>query len=371
MCCFALTLSLLLAACGDKASSTADSGGAGGSDSAGSGSADGGSSDGGSSDGGADGGTADGGTDAGPVCPDGMVPVPTKDPTYCIDAYEASIEDGLPVSVAGVLPAEGNSFDDARALCESLTAVAADGTELGPMRMATLDEWIDAGDGVVGEGGSAYPYGDVWRDDACATPLADGTTVLKGEVLTGSYPECVSEFGTYDQVGNVWEWADPGVDVDAAGWLDAREASGQQFAFLHDGSIQLVAGTASGLTTQVAGLSSQTLSVNADGLLVVSDDDVQADDPKFEFKGFLTPDGLGDIAGDDFLPVRVDVTTDLDGFHPIIYTPEEDGQAVTAKVGCAWYVGGETGCRLDAVYWFHTHDFSGSISFRCASPPLR
>ncbi|RME27831.1 MAG: hypothetical protein D6798_03740 [Deltaproteobacteria bacterium] len=300
-----------------------------------------------------------------------MVPVPADDPDFCIDAYEASIEDGLPVSVAGVMPAEGVSFDEARELCASVHAVTAEGEDLGPMWLATLPQWTDAADGVVGDGGSSYPYGDTWRDDACATPTADGTVVLESEVETGSFPECVSAFGVYDQVGNVWEWADPEIDADADGWLDARAAEGREFAFTHDGWMQLVGGTVDGLTLQVAGLGGPFPTVDGDGFILVSHDDLQVDDPDFAYKGFFTPEDMGEARGDDFLPVQVDVTTDLDGFHPVVFLPEEDGAAVTAKVGCAWYTGNETGCRLTSVYLFHTHDFDGSISFRCASPPLR
>ena len=121
--------------------------------------------------------------------------------SYLIAKYEASRPDASATSVgsdnskacsrAGVLPWEDVSWNDAEAACE-----ASGG------RLCNANEWEDACDGVLGDGGSYYPYGDLFDGGIC-----NGSNTLNYEAVpTGSMTECVSSFGVFDLSGNLWEW---------------------------------------------------------------------------------------------------------------------------------------------------------------------
>ena len=71
--------------------------------------------------------------------------------------------------------------------------------------LCTSAQWEDACDGEVGPGGTQYPYGDTFVEGRCTTRTAKGG----GPLPAGSSEGCVSAFGAYDMVGNVWEWTDP------------------------------------------------------------------------------------------------------------------------------------------------------------------
>lgn len=147
---------------------------------------------------------------AGP-CPVGAVPVGD----LCIDAWETTVTGDLgntdqgadfpdgsttatSTAVPGVIPTIHVTWYQAYATC------AASGRHL-----CTVDEWQAAC------GSSTWPWGDSPNaSEVCAVANADGTTKWTDTQPTGSLPSCVSPEGVYDQVGNAWEWADPGVTGD-------------------------------------------------------------------------------------------------------------------------------------------------------------
>jgi len=366
-----LSLVLLLAC----THSAADSGASGDG-----GSPDGGSTDGGGTDGGGtDGGGTDGGGDSGTTaaCPEGMVPVPPAAPVYCIDAYEVEVVDEVPLSLAGVIPTTAITYDQAVASCADHPVLDSLGKVLVPLHLATLQEWQDAGDNVVGEGGTAYPYGDMWQDDYCATPTADGTQVLDELVPTGSFPKCVSDFGVYDSVGNAWEWADPDLHLDQAAFLAAVEGLGSTLVPGADDTLWMSSGAVgSGWFIDVAGLGGTVSLRSVDGKgkqLVLTEPSYGPDTPYGGYRGYLRldRDEVPVPPADHFLAIRIDPAEAFDdGSVPLHSRPDEDGQPIPAKMGCAHYTGNEGGCRLSVVNLNHTHDFNGTIGFRCASEPL-
>jgi len=308
-----------------------------------------------------------------PYCPEDMVPVPADVPIYCIDRYETSLsEDGLSlVSKEGVLPAVGISFDEARVLCAN-TPVLADDEMAGWRRMPTLAEWSDAFDGVVGEGGSTYPTGEEWPEETCAVLAASGEQVVETLQPTGSFPECVGMLGAYDQLGNAWEWADPERNINVATFLERSAEGGLEISVDEAGQITWLSGSLDRFNLEVPGLFAG-VGVSEDGIVVATDVTYQAEDP-FDFVGYLVRrPGSSEEGRFVLLPVRVEAPEEGVREVPVAALEvrwPEDGQPVTAKMGCAYYSGFPEGCGGDTWFYGHPHDFRGTIGVRCAADPL-
>lgn len=114
-------------------------------------------------------------------CPDDMAWVePAK---VCIDLYEFP-------NISGELPLAGVTYDQAKELCKAYGK-----------RLPTAIEWALACGGAME---FPYPYGETYKKDACWMDRAYSA----GPVLSGSMPQCVSQYGIYDMTGNVWEWTE-------------------------------------------------------------------------------------------------------------------------------------------------------------------
>jgi sulfatase-modifying factor enzyme 1 len=87
------------------------------------------------------------------------------------------------VSVAGVLPSACVSWFQAAQACR-----------LSRKRLLTNLEWQDAAAGTPDPGAA---------DDGVTTC---NTKAASGSVDTGSRAQCVSSWGAFDMVGNLWEW---------------------------------------------------------------------------------------------------------------------------------------------------------------------
>jgi hypothetical protein len=186
-----------------------------------------------------------------PRCPSEMVLVIRPQDAFCVDRFEASLElvrpngertpwpgnravDGREgeisaVSAAGRMPQGYINADQAARACTR-----------AEKRLCAIDEWTRACRGPTSR---RYPYGDERRAGACndrfrvldAHPVARLFDQVAPEGMprarmwepffmndprlhelprsvepTGARPECVSEAGAYDLVGNLHEWvADP------------------------------------------------------------------------------------------------------------------------------------------------------------------
>lgn len=192
------------------------------------------------SDGGPDGGDGgpdpDGG-DGGPVeCPEDMVPV---DDAFCMDRYEASRpnatdswqgdDNSMATSREHVLP----WFPIDKATAQAACAAAG-------KRLCQPHEFLTACSGYEG---TVYPYGDTYQPlvcngidtfcqcgpgspcenvDPCPYPHcfnqppagqsepATGCGSWMQVLPTGSFTQCVSDYGAWDISGNVWELVDDG-----------------------------------------------------------------------------------------------------------------------------------------------------------------
>ena len=296
-------------------------------------------------------------------CPVGMQPIPRENPSFCLDMYEVEVRDGIAHSESGRNPSTLISFAEAKAFCEATPILNEAGEHVAEKRLVSLSEWIDAADGVHGEGGNTYTYGNQWSDSSCATPLHDGTVVYDAVQESGLFPDCVSDFGIYDQIGNVWEWADPQRDIDIEGF----------FRDIAEGDLSLEATTSSRIVFEgvlerlwldVPGAQNQLFHAD-DGRLYAADisDDMLSMDT--DILGYLRYNFIGSGVAGSFLPVRI-LREQEQGLYPIEIVWSRDASPLTAKVGCSYYVGNSSACRIENVQSSHAYDFLGSIGFRCA-----
>lgn len=120
---------------------------------------------------------------------------------YCIEVYEASREDATDVS-GGTDEASPARARTGRLPWTNITwAAARTACAAKDKRLCDLDEWVDACDGLVGDGGTVYTYGDI-RDESNMTCNTGSAEVA----ACGALADCQSAKGTFDQSGNIWEW---------------------------------------------------------------------------------------------------------------------------------------------------------------------
>lgn len=268
---------------------------------------------------------------------------------YCISAYEVTVVTEVrdvggerrPVSTAvsrpGGEPTTGLSWRAAREVCAA--------TPHGPgfQHLATSAEWEDAGDGVVGPGGTRYPYGDNWVSGRCGLPdPGAGPLALTAPPRTGSYDDCRGVWKVYDLLGGAWEWVDPGKELDLAAELarahltldgdEVRDAPGATVEAIWPGRVELAAGK---------------LRLWGEGR-----------DWQRPGRGWLHSGAA-----------RLPLVLRWEGQEAqLVLDRSRDGEPITEKRGGAYYAG--AGVDLRYAYQGHDADFIGSIGFRCAGPLL-
>lgn len=309
---------------------------------------------------------------------------PTQEPLFCIDPYEVTVTGNLGTnnqhtwntvvttattrSLKNVIPSVNISYDQAVQACENTPLLASDGlTILGYKHMATTQEWIDAADGIAGDGGALYPYGDVYDATLCATLDANETQVYTELQPTGSLPQCVSVFGVYDQSGNAWEWADSGIFISIEGWMTlAAQVSVNIAPDVQGWLYALQSSDASQVQVDVVGVQKVSPTRDERGYLFVAESSVLTTSPE-SLKGYLKL--TGDIAmnsSSNFLPIQLVLDTNSHRFYVYLLYSEE-GMPVPDKRGGAYYIGNSYAYSNSGSQRIHTHDFDGTISFRCAS----
>jgi formylglycine-generating enzyme required for sulfatase activity len=126
-------------------------------------------------------------------CPLGMVPV--NDMTFtCIDRYEVSPSSDCPVADTQT------EFDTDRNLqirnCHGVSVSSA-----LPWRYVSREDAM----AICARSGKQLPTAAQWYSAALGS--TDTACNLDGAIaITGAFSTCASPIGTYDQVGNVWEW---------------------------------------------------------------------------------------------------------------------------------------------------------------------
>jgi formylglycine-generating enzyme required for sulfatase activity len=150
-------------------------------------------------------------------CPDDMVFVPPA--AVCIDRYEASAADGgvVAVSKPGVLPWRMVGYQEASAACT-----------LAGKRLCTSPEWQAACGGPGA--GTAFPYGDAYRGDACYGPDYPISKELR---VTGFAMGCEGFYcGLFDMSGSVYEYVAPCAEP----FFDCPVRGGSFFGTTSDGA---------------------------------------------------------------------------------------------------------------------------------------
>lgn len=312
---------------------------------------------------------------------------------YCVDTYEVIVEGdmgdkdqydssahpptAIAVSAPGVIPSIGVSYDQAVAICANTPVIDPAGVHRGFKHLVTSEEWRDAADGVVGKGGTRFPYGDDFDPNACATLDGDGRTVHQNLQPTGSLPDCVSAFGLFDQCGNAFEWADSGLTTDAQGWFGLAKSAGYPMGVDADGALIISSGWEPKLFRlhMASVLGTEHLVVDEDGRLTVPFDPARYAIGEEIPSGFLIFAGrLEGSTGTAYLPVTLSTSDspmqpDKVPLRPIFDPP---ALPIPAKVGGAYYTGSpKDSCSTSRQSLMHAHDFTGTIGFRCACAPVR
>ena len=146
------------------------------------------------------------GSDEEQICREGMVYINEPDISYCIDRYPAAAGEDCPYPDPGSQSETRDNLQDAdcRAVSEperipwrylSLSQ-AQEACQSADKFLASGHQWYQAARGT--------PSSPPWGQDEC---LLDHNR-SPAPAPAGSATGCVSHAGTYDQVGNVWEWVD-------------------------------------------------------------------------------------------------------------------------------------------------------------------
>ena len=268
-------------------------------------------------------------------------------------------------STQKIYPSINVSMIDAMKACENTPVMDEAGNIHGSLRLATLSNWQDAGDGQIGLGGTLYPWGDTPEGGVCVLDRIQGPK-WKGVQLSGSQESCVSVFGVFDQLGNIWEWVDTEVKADSKHWLSALRADGWQVDLKNQ---QIVITKGDLLALSIQSICTNILELEVDktvGSLRVRLHAETNKECRDAGKGYLmykrsAQDELGEM-----LPIYLEF--DQSNSAKVLFAKERDGEPVGAKVGGAYYSGSDT--KLDSIWVGHVPTFNGSIGFRCEADPF-
>ncbi len=152
-------------------------------------------------------------------CEDGMVFVPSTKGGFCIDKYENSPNDKCPIKTT---------------LNQADTRDNIDFNDCEPQSEAGFKPWrfISQTQAMIAcaKAGKRLPNNEEWYQASLGTPDLDGdwqenscqvnNNWAEQPGMSGNAEKCVSSYGAYDMIGNVWEWV-KGEIID--GKIDGQE----------------------------------------------------------------------------------------------------------------------------------------------------
>ena len=301
------------------------------------------------------------------TCGQHLVPIPKEKPVFCMMPFEAMVsESGQLSSKKGNLPVKNVSLIDAMEYCAKTPVLDQDGLTQGYMKLATRKNWRDAGDGVLGKGGTLYPWGDI-DDGRCILDHPRRPWRWKDRQPAGSAEECKSEAGVYDQIGNLWEWVDLELKTDLDSWLvrmkelgfTASIDEGTQAISFAENDIPFIAVNSICIPSQRV--------FQKDGRLYVKLQEPMSPHCKLRAHGYVLPRNLKNPQKGDILPIRGEITDDPLEIK-IVFVKERLNEPIGAKVGGSFYSG--AGSSLETFWVGHTPSFDGTIGFRCEAEPF-
>lgn len=142
-------------------------------------------------------------------CPKDMAYVPTAQGGFCIDRFEAS-----PGDACGTVNPK-NQFETIANMGKP-SCVPTSLQNRDPWVYVTLSQAIE----LCARVGKRLPSNNEWYRAALGTPdtvegqelpCVLGKTGAGNAEKTGTHDSCVSSYGAYDMVGNVWEWVDTNI----------------------------------------------------------------------------------------------------------------------------------------------------------------
>lgn len=158
-------------------------------------------------------------------CAEGMVGVGE----FCIDTWKASVWDNPTCDGTGTM------YGAERPDYPATFPESGDWTE--PLYACSLPGVVPAGDltwfqaaQACALSGKSLCSNMQWQVAVAGTPSDEAACALSSgaPVATGSYPECVSSWGTWDQVGIRWEWTSDWATGGATWMVEADGDSGRQ-----------------------------------------------------------------------------------------------------------------------------------------------
>ena len=294
-------------------------------------------------------------------CPTGLVSIPQNHPMFCIHPFEGFIDsEEIVVSKMGQIPSINVSLEEAMSACKATTI---DGQTL---RLASLQEWQDAGDGQPGDGGLPYPWGGEKDDARCVIDSPINPNQWSTVQPAGSLKRCVSDSGVYDQIGNAWEWVDLRQTATRVDWTSLVNQQDFKVSVSVD-SIEMETRLLPRLRLQTICVDMKRMALESGILTVQLNQDISSDcesggrgylwfnnsDPRHE-KVQVPEQG-------SLLPIRIQD-------RKIVWDSDRDGESVGAKVGGSFYSGAQM--TLQDFWIGHIPSFNGSIGFRCSSALL-
>jgi len=141
-------------------------------------------------------------------CAENMIELNLGERSVCIDAYENSLSSGCPLQTPGSVLDMQRNVNDRDCAAVSL-----------PNKTPVVFVTFHQAQTFCARRGGRLPDSYEWYDAALGTPDNRACNLNGTLASTGLRPECISSRGTYDMIGNAWEWVD--------GEVKAREFEGR------------------------------------------------------------------------------------------------------------------------------------------------